>query len=94
MVVVGGDNRFPRNGGNGWWHLAVLVMDKDETTGDMRSMDEALDFGEEVVRQRQRWLCSTVVGVGDWQLTAAFDCGEGLFVQKIEIYKYTNRDTM
>ena len=29
-------------------------MDKDETTGDMRSMDEVLDFGEEVVRQRQR----------------------------------------
>ena len=29
-------------------------MDKDKTAGDMRSMDEALDFGEEVVRQRQR----------------------------------------
>jgi hypothetical protein len=40
-------------------------MDKDETTGDMRSMDEAMDFGEEVVRQRQRRLCSTVVGAGD-----------------------------
>jgi hypothetical protein len=29
----------------------VLAMDEDETTGDERSMDAAMDFSEEVARQ-------------------------------------------
>jgi hypothetical protein len=31
-------------------------MDEDETTGDGRSMDAAMDFDEEVARQRRRIL--------------------------------------
>jgi hypothetical protein len=31
----------------------VLAMDKDETTVCGRSMDAAMDFGEEVARQRR-----------------------------------------
>ena len=57
-VAAGGLTiRRPRNrGGDGRWHLTVLAMDKDETTVDGRSMDAAMDFGEEVARQRQRIL--------------------------------------
>jgi hypothetical protein len=40
-------------------------MDNDETTGDGRLMDVAMDFGEEVVRQRRRRLCSKGAGAGD-----------------------------
>ena len=58
-VGGGGDKRRPRNGGDGRWHLMVLVMDEDETTGDGCLMDAAMDFGEEVVRQRRRILRST-----------------------------------
>jgi hypothetical protein len=52
----GVDIRRPRNGGNGRWHLTVLAMDEDKTTGDGHSMDVAMDFGEEVARQRRRIL--------------------------------------
>jgi hypothetical protein len=31
-------------------------MDEDKTTGDGHSMDVAMDFGEEVARQRRRIL--------------------------------------
>ena len=58
-MAAGDDNGHPRNGGDGRWHLMVLVMDEDETTGDGCLMDAAMDFGEEVVRQRRRILRST-----------------------------------
>ncbi len=63
--MAGGDDGCPHSGGDGQWHLAVLVMDEDEATGNGHSMDEAMDFGEEVVRQRQQRLHLTVAGAGD-----------------------------
>jgi hypothetical protein len=33
--------------------LTVSAMDDDEITGDGRSVDAAMDFGEEVARQRR-----------------------------------------
>ena len=43
----------------------MLAMDEEETTGNGRSMNEAMDFGEEVVRQQQQRLHLTVAGTGD-----------------------------
>ena len=63
--MEGGDDGCPRSGGDGQWHLAMLAMDEEETTGNGRSMDEAMDFGEEVVRQQQQRLHLTVAGAGD-----------------------------
>jgi len=67
MVAVGVNNRRPcnGNGGNEQWHLMVLAMDNDETTGDGCLMDAAMDFGEEVARQRRRRLRSMAAAAGD-----------------------------
>ena len=64
-VSGGVDIRRPRNGGDGRWHLTVLVMNEDETTGNGRLMDAALVFGKEVVMQRRQILRLMVAAAGD-----------------------------
>jgi hypothetical protein len=39
--------------GNGQWHLTVLAMDNNKTTGHGCLMDAAIDYGKEVAWQQQ-----------------------------------------
>ena len=64
-MTAGVDIGHPRISGDGQWHLSVSAMDDDEITGDGRSMNLAMDFGEEVERQRRRRLQSTAAAVGN-----------------------------
>ncbi len=51
-VATGGDNGQSCNISDEQWHLTVSAMDNDETIGDCRLMDAAMDFDKEVMRQQ------------------------------------------